>query len=248
MCNFFSCIVDKKGTVYWEADNDNHSLIVANSDQIDDSGDSVNWVRIEIIPLPGVHQLKEYKSKDWRYQIDEQNGVRLESMPTWYERNIAFYQNKCIEALKERQRAQITLWIDEHQDFITFLENTFSNTLDIYAFIRKMLVETDFKAKDELTYEEVYEAMDNDSSLHDNIRDYFYDDIQNDAFDDFCTNIWEYLDQSDLADDMAEYFRDDLMGWFEDEINDIINDEKVDLCERIQNKVSDIDDILTEYI
>jgi len=93
MCEFFSCIIDKKGKVYWDVYDDSHEYLItkfnldANNDEVD------KYVRIEVNPADG--NIFNHKINNWSIKIDEQ------IIPSWYERNQkTLYEKNIYKALQ----------------------------------------------------------------------------------------------------------------------------------------------------
>ena len=93
MCNFFSCIADREGNVY-TGYSDNHSRIISmNSDKLKDSGDIVDFVRIEVGGLTEQILLSPFENKDAVMKLDETN------IPEWYERMLPVIKENVFHAI-----------------------------------------------------------------------------------------------------------------------------------------------------
>ena len=104
MCNFFSCIILKDGRVFRNEEidfqSDNHETIRnAHPRLLCNSGDSSEWVRIEI--KPPNQNIMEKNLKKWEYMFDSNYP------PSWYERNVQHYKDLC---LAELGRIMIPYW------------------------------------------------------------------------------------------------------------------------------------------
>ena len=75
MCKAFSCIVTKKGDVFWKAGMDSHDEILADAKIKDDTtdGDLIKFAKIEITPDKGYL----YPEDKWTLKVDEN------TIPRW---------------------------------------------------------------------------------------------------------------------------------------------------------------------
>ena len=90
MCQFFSCIIDKRGRVYWKEGVDDHCQLIEIFNLKDDTIDPemMTIAKIEITPFE-----RDIFSnpKDWNFKIDEK--IR----PSWF---CPGHEKACFEALK----------------------------------------------------------------------------------------------------------------------------------------------------
>jgi hypothetical protein len=96
MCNPFSCIVDKKGKVYWQLGIDAHDGLIEKFKLKEPAGttnkeiaDKLDWCKVEITP-------DNYLTPtSWKLIVDER------ITPTWFKKRQAFYEQKCFIARDE---------------------------------------------------------------------------------------------------------------------------------------------------
>ena len=89
MCNFFSCLVDKKKRVYWKGGVDNHHELIEIFKLDDNTTDQqrIKFAKIEIVPPSGI---LFYPLEQWKFKVDE--SVR----PEWFS---PAHEKACWEAL-----------------------------------------------------------------------------------------------------------------------------------------------------
>ena len=90
MCNAFSCIVLKNGTVSWKFGVDSHDEILKLNNIPDDTADAerVAFCRVEISPENGNY----LKPDKWVFRVDQK------PVPVWFEE---FHENLCWKAFRD---------------------------------------------------------------------------------------------------------------------------------------------------
>jgi hypothetical protein len=97
MCNFFSGILKKDGTVLYSINHDSHDTLIQENN-LKTSEDSRTWLRFEILPSDGEESNR--KKKNWFIKIDEAET------PDWYTRNKAMYDEILFKTLKKTFRGK----------------------------------------------------------------------------------------------------------------------------------------------
>lgn len=107
MCNFFSGILKKDGTVLWSNDTDSHDTLIEKH-KLNVNSDSRTWLRFEITPID--NDEKNRKRDNWRIKIDETQE------PSWYTDAKVNYDILMYKALKDAFKEQDkTLRQKEHE-------------------------------------------------------------------------------------------------------------------------------------
>ena len=118
MCNFFSGILKKDGTILYSKTSDNHHAIM-DDHKLKDEDDTKKWLRFEIRQEENDKKNKDLKT--WEIQIDSP------TTPDWYLRNKSKYDEKMFEALKERLDKIISRFdIKTETKVLTALDKIFS--------------------------------------------------------------------------------------------------------------------------
>lgn len=93
MCNFYSAILHRDGTVYDLPNSQAHQKIIEQyNEKIKDSEDTLKWVRIEI--TPNNNPFDEPNDTNCTYRIDQA------TIPTWYELDLVRYKELAYNAYK----------------------------------------------------------------------------------------------------------------------------------------------------
>lgn len=94
MCEFFSCIVKKDGSVLWDKNVNSHEEIIEKFKLDANNHETKQYVRIEVTAKDG--DVFNHDIKNWKIKIDES------TTPTWYERQqTTLYENNIFKALKQ---------------------------------------------------------------------------------------------------------------------------------------------------
>jgi len=94
MCQFFSCLIDKAGKVYWDRNIDSHEELVDKFKLDGNNDDSKKWVRIEVTFIDD--DIYNHKKDNWKISIDQY------IIPAWYERQQStLYEPNIWKALKQ---------------------------------------------------------------------------------------------------------------------------------------------------
>ena len=102
MCNFWGCVIDKNGKIYWDKNTSSHEDLIKAAGLKDDKLENRDFVRIEISPAKPIHIFSKQK-KDWKFNVDEEG-----TLPAWYTAKRKRMEGMC---WKEWETAmQQTLW------------------------------------------------------------------------------------------------------------------------------------------
>ena len=102
MCNYFSCIIDRKGQVYWLKKSNSHEDIIHINKLKDNKIEDRNFVRIEIVPKDEKEVTRN--KKDWIFKVDE-----VKTLPKWYTKNKKQNEKLCWEEWKKSVKEQIVI-------------------------------------------------------------------------------------------------------------------------------------------
>ena len=97
MCEFFSCILKKDGTVLWNNKkgelfiDDSHEKIIEEYKLDANKDETKTYIRVEITPKDD--DIYNHKKGNWEIEIDE------DTTPDWYTRNIPKYEKQLMGAL-----------------------------------------------------------------------------------------------------------------------------------------------------
>ncbi|MCK9578809.1 hypothetical protein M0R01_05000 [bacterium] len=96
MCNFYSCIVDRKLNILDAIElDDSHETIITNLKLKDNKLKDRDIVRLEI--TPDIEKLtKKFDKKIWTYKVDEEK-----TLPDWYTKNEKKIQSKIFDRIHD---------------------------------------------------------------------------------------------------------------------------------------------------
>jgi hypothetical protein len=97
MCKYFSCIIDRKGKVWWDAKENSHEFLVKKAGLKDTKLEDRDFVRIEISPKDNVLTVKR---KEWALKVDEEK-----TLPKWFTLDQKRMEEKCWAAWKSSTSA-----------------------------------------------------------------------------------------------------------------------------------------------
>jgi len=118
MCNYFSCIINRKREVLWLKNSSSHEDIIEHFKLDDSKLEDRDFVRIEILPNNSQYPTRD--EKDWTLRVDEEY-----TLPNWFKKTRVQATAKCWFAWKESVACQLVLG-DE--------ERTFKNRDHVYAY------------------------------------------------------------------------------------------------------------------
>ena len=94
MCEFFSCIVKKDGSVVWDKNVDSHEEIIEKFKLDANNHETKQYVRIEVTAKDC--DVFNHDIKNWKIKIDDS------TIPAWYERQqTTLYEKNIFKALKQ---------------------------------------------------------------------------------------------------------------------------------------------------
>jgi hypothetical protein len=108
MCNYFSCIIDRKLNVHWLLNSNAHEEIIRHAGFKDERLEDRDFVRIEITPK-NTEKITRNK-KDWNLKVDEPG-----TLPDWYLKKIKKAHTQLWKAWGESVKRQLALNEEEHR-------------------------------------------------------------------------------------------------------------------------------------
>ena len=92
MCNYYSCILTRDGTVHDSSDSSSHDDIITANNLDDSKLKDRDFIRIEITPINNMDIFSTDRS-DWTLTVDEPHTI-----PGWYEEDMSSLNERCWKA------------------------------------------------------------------------------------------------------------------------------------------------------
>ena len=101
MCNFWTCIITRTGSIVWDKKTSSHEELIRKAKLKDDKLEDRDFVRIEISPSEGA--LWRKTREGWLLKVDEEK-----TLPEWFTANRSKNEEFCWNAWEEAMNK--TLW------------------------------------------------------------------------------------------------------------------------------------------
>lgn len=102
MCNFWTCLITRDGTVVWDPNTSSHEQLIGKANLKDNKLDDRDFVRIEIAPRTR-ECIASRQREDWKLKVDEEK-----TLPEWFTAQRKAMNAKCWEAWQTAMSE--TLW------------------------------------------------------------------------------------------------------------------------------------------
>ncbi len=102
MCNYFSCIIDRRLRVYWDETTVQHEKLIKKSGWKDNKLKDRDFVRIEIVPKDPSKITRN--KEEWEYRVDEED-----SLPVWYIHNDEKCMAECWKVWEESVKINVAI-------------------------------------------------------------------------------------------------------------------------------------------